>query len=458
MKNFFLKHQVLLGWGVAFIPFYFLVTLGYSLFGYGVLSNQTTNFLINFGLLGIFLVYFLTWQSLKNFSWQKIDYKIVFGFSAIFILITVFLVPIVQTDLYHYFFEDVSWVVYHHNPFFTAPNDLPAEPLSVLSGWQFLGSQHGPVRALLMAPVVFLSQQNIVFGLFLYKLFFGFFIFGCNFLIYKILTALKTANFGLPFLLFSWNPLVIGETAANGGTDILLVFFLLLSVYFLVEKKFFWSAVALILSVLLKYITLILVPFFLVYVLVRQKTLKQKIICLIKNIFLMGLISVVCFLPFWGGLKTFASTLWVAQFFDVNSFPGFFSLLFFLINPALNIYSFKIIFEIAFLLVYFYLLFRFFKLKLPQPADLIHYYFLAMVWFLLLGKFWFYPKYLIWLLPLIFLDNKAYYPVGVFLSGLVVFSYAYIYLGLVAVSFVPPVLIFSFYYFFRDFEIKFFQS
>lgn len=442
LKNF-LFDKPLVGWGLISAFFYFCLALIINWFDY----LDSAYVLTSIALLGLYVIYFLLFQFYQNCHWGKHEFRLILFFSLVFILIMVLMIPGEYNDFYHYFFEDIVIVKYQQNPYFVTPLDLPAEPLAWLSGWQFLPAQHGPARFLLTLPAAWLSQGNVVIGIFLYKIIFAAFTMLSAWLTYRIACLLNPAKSVFIYLLCAWNPLILFGTFAGGGTDILMIFWLLLAVYLAIKHRPGWAIAALGLSVLVKYVTILLLPIFLIYAWHQSAGLGQKLKASIYQLAIFILTMIGFFIPFWQGLDTLGGVIWVGKFFDVNSFPGLISIIFYFISPTLEWYSLKIIFEIFFAVIYFLILLKFWRTKVATAPEFIYINVAVFSWFLLLAKFWFYPKYLIWLLPLMFLSKQPLYLPAVFLTGFIIISpYSSV---LMPVATIIPTLIFSFYYFVR---------
>ena len=400
----------------------------------------------------IYLTYFLTYQNLRDHGLKASDWQPILIWASVFVALMMLAVPSAYNDFYHYFFEDLVLVKYGQNPYIVTPLDIPTEPTVWLSGWRFLPAQHGPWRSFMTLPAAWFSQGHLLWGLFWYKLTFVAALAGSNLLIYRIAQRIRPQQATLVLLLVSWNPLIIFGTFTGGGTDILMMFWALLAFHLLLKDKIYWAIGALSLSVLIKYVTVLLLPLFLIYFWKKQSTLTAKIKVMLSQLALFGAVTILSFWPFWQGPETLAGIQWVARFFDVNSFPGMVSLMFALANPQLDWYSLKIVFEVAFIGLYSFLLLKFWRTPNIKPSTIIYFSALVLGWFLLLGKFWFYPKYLIWLLPLLFLSDRPLYPLAVFLTGIVAIApHSSI---LMPVALVAPTLIFSFYYFLRPQKVK----
>ena len=440
----FFQNKILLSFGLAFIPFYFLVALFSNFTISFVLLGFSTLDLAFISLLLIYIIYFFIWLYFRDFHWEQRDFNLVLFFCFLFILVLSLTTLTPGSDFYHYFFEDVALVIHQQNPFFITPNDLPQEPVTHLGYWYFLPTQHGPFRIFLTSPLAWLTQGNIVAGIFVYRIFFAFFLLASILIFYKILQLLKIPNLFYIFLLFAWNPLIIYTTMINGGTDILMTFWFLLGCYFLIRRKFYWSTAALVLSILVKYVTAIFLPFFIIYFLSKEVGLKNKILCLVKHLCLTALITVFLYFPFWQGFDTLWGVIWVGNYFDYNSFLGSIIILLSFLRIPFEIYTLRLVFTIIFLIIYGLLLVKFLLLGNPQPKNVFICSFLALAAFLILGKFWFYSKYLVWLLPLIFLIDKKYYSLAVFLTGAVVLTP--LTPPYLVILFLAPFFIFIFYY------------
>ncbi|MDX9893620.1 MAG: hypothetical protein RB292_04405 [Patescibacteria group bacterium] len=449
LNNFSATDRGLLLAGLGSWFFYLVIALIIDYFSY-----QSNWYYLAVGFLfAVYFIYFLIWANWNNgVTVSPKSFWLVFLLGALLLFTLVLAIPVSLSDFYHYFFEDVALIVHGLNPYFSSPIGIPAEPASWLSGWRFLPAQHGPARIFLTMPLALLSGGSVVTALFLYRLFFGLVVLASALLIYKILENLKSKNSLMAVLLFLWNPLIIYETMLNGGTDILMVFWFLLAIYLVLIRRDYLAILSLTVSIMVKYITILVLPFFIIFLVFRTPGLKSRII---KFFSLSGatiLAAILFFWPFWEGIYTLSPVFWVGRQFEANSFPGFVSLIFFLFNYDLDITIFKNLFTIAFAVIFGILLVNFCRQRQQQIENLFYVSMLVIISFLFIGKFWFYPKYLIWLLPLLFLLDRRFYRLAVFLTGLVVLVPIHFYTNLLVVLFIPPVLVFSFYYFVVSFK------
>ncbi|MFH1955419.1 MAG: phospholipid carrier-dependent glycosyltransferase [Patescibacteria group bacterium] len=111
---------------------------------------------------------------------------------------------------------------------------------------------------------------------------------GIGILLYKILLKKNFKLASLAFLAYTINPVVMFTNSIWGQTDGLITFFLLLSAYFLAEKKnillssFFW-----VLALFVKPQALLALPIFLIYLFLCKKLKKMVFFILFSLVFIL---------------------------------------------------------------------------------------------------------------------------------------------------------------------------
>src|SRR5262245_15925800 len=76
--------------------------------------------------------------------------------------------------------------------------------------------------------------------------------------------------------LYSWNPFIVLQHLANSHNDIIVAFLVVLAAYLLLKNRPMWSLPLLVAAGLIKYVTLVLVPFAFMF-LIRQKGLRTGV-------------------------------------------------------------------------------------------------------------------------------------------------------------------------------------
>ncbi|MCP4157395.1 MAG: DUF2029 domain-containing protein [bacterium] len=194
-------------------------------------------------------------------SFTKRELLTVLVFAFIFQLTLLPSAPEMSDDIYRYIW-DGKLQAHHINPYTYAPDDpalshLHSEILPRLVNFPHIKTIYPPAAQLLFRLSYLLSGESIT-GL---KALFTLFQLASCLLFYLILRQ-RNQHPAL-LLTFAWNPLVIMETSLNGHLDILMVFFLLLSLALLDKNHTSLSAIALACAVLAKLIPIVLMPLYL---------------------------------------------------------------------------------------------------------------------------------------------------------------------------------------------------
>ncbi len=202
----------------------------------------------------------------------------VLAFVAVFSLTLLFVYPVGAVDIFDYIINGRILAHYRLSPFIHVASEFPFDPLTPYAAWQTIPSAYGPLWAFLAAGINLLAgSADLLANVWAFKgLAILFYVLDIG-LIYSILTEIKPA-YALPgAFLFAWNPLLLFETAANGHNDSVMMFFVLLAIHLLLQHRPSLSIIALTGSVMIKFITIILLPFFLLALLgLEEKRAPQQ--------------------------------------------------------------------------------------------------------------------------------------------------------------------------------------
>jgi len=231
--------------------------------------------------------------------------------------VTLLLLPSLPSDdIFSYTLYGRISVVHHANPLVATPADFPNDPFLSLVFWRDVRSVYGPVWLLLSSGISLLAQGlggSLVVYVLLFKLL-GLAVHLINaLLIWMILGWVAPRRQLLGTLLYAWNPLCLLEFCASAHNDALMLFFLLLGVYLLVRG---WEVAALVafgLSISTKYVPLLLLPFYLIFVGVRLRhdgaTWARVAGALVGRIATIAAIMVLTAIPYWAGPQTLGALL-----------------------------------------------------------------------------------------------------------------------------------------------------
>jgi hypothetical protein len=245
------------------------------------------------------------------------------GLGVVFRLIFLFSIPNLSQDFYR-FIWDGQLIINGLNPYLFTPNELinthhtlftQMEPL--YKGMGALSAQHfsnyPPIHQLPFVIAALISKNSILGSVIILRIIIiladiGILIYGK-----KLLELLKlpTQNIFYYFL----NPLVVIELTGNLHFEALMLFFLVVSLYFLYKQKLIHSAIFMGFSILTK-----LLPVFFLPLLINRLKFKKT---LLYSTLIIGCIIVLC-LPFFEFqfLKNYGKTvgLWFTNFEFNSSF------------------------------------------------------------------------------------------------------------------------------------------
>jgi hypothetical protein len=291
-----------------------LSILVYSYFSYALERHEHLNLGISITLL--FTCYYFILKTC-------IKYSLMVGLGVVFRLIFLFSIPNLSQDFYR-FIWDGQLIINGINPYLFTPNELInthhvlfAQMESLYKEMGTLSAQHfsnyPPIHQLPFVIAALISKSSILGSVIVLRIIIiladiGILIYGKKLL---ELLKLRPQNIFYYFL----NPLVVIELTGNLHFEALMLFFLVLSVYFLCKQKLVHSAVFMGLSILTK-----LLPIFFLPLLIKRLKFKKT---LLYSTLVVGCIIVLC-LPFFElqFLKNYSKTvgLWFTNFEFNSSF------------------------------------------------------------------------------------------------------------------------------------------
>lgn len=255
-----------------------------------------------------FVLYFKLIKNSDNFKNIKFILLGVFLVSICFMIC----LPNTSTDIFYYMGNGRILEKYNENPYYVTiedvihkgNNDIILENSGV---WSNTVVPYGPLWLIISACFSKISFGNITVLLYIFKTTSLFIHVACAFLVYQITKKKKFA------IIYGFNPFLLLEFMTNVHNDIYLIFFVLLGIHFLKNKRDILNAlICLACSVLIKYVTLILAPFFLLYHL-RNKKISTKIKdCIIYAIFFCSIIILV-YMLFFSNLNDFLEIMSTQQ-------------------------------------------------------------------------------------------------------------------------------------------------
>lgn len=244
-----------------------LIYLKYLYSGFSTMSRVATSMIYIIIVLVFFLFYSLfVWLAYKKrLSFRNIQFLI-----GMTVCILIFSYPaMLSYDIFNYMLTAKVLYFYRENPYIIMPIEFIGEPNLSFTHAANKVALYGPSWIALTVIPHLLGFGNFLLTLLSFKILI------VLFYIATIILIWKTSRDNLGLVFFALNPLVIIETLVHGHNDIVMMCLAVFSFYLLMRKRILFAAIVLVLSILIKYATLFLIP---VFAYAAIKTLrKQKI-------------------------------------------------------------------------------------------------------------------------------------------------------------------------------------
>lgn len=350
-------------------------------------------------IVAIIVCYYLIIKN-RNKLFENINdiYKYIMIISTIFI----FVVPFWCSDVFYYLGIGRLASKYNQNPYYidmksyVDNNNIDMQNDTVMQKgynnyWANTTVVYGAFWTLICSVISALSFGNLDVGLYIFKIINFIIHIGNCYLLYKIS---KKKVFPL---IYGLNPFILIEGIANVHNDMFIVFFMLLSIYEVYKKKnILLSVLFLALATDIKYFSILLLPFIVLYH-YKDKDIKTRIIKCIEYGIIFCICVIIPYLLYIKDLKVFMGLfeqrerlakglyLFISEYFKKPE--G-------LINMLKNTSLF--FFTAIYITACFMLLFAK-KIRIYRNMRELLYFILAFL-FLLITNFQ--PWYFMWLVPL----------------------------------------------------------
>jgi Dolichyl-phosphate-mannose-protein mannosyltransferase len=316
-----------------------------------------------------------------------------------------FMYPPYAVDLFHNLADSRMLWLYRLNPMVVAPI---ARPFIIGTSYGDQTSAYGPLWYLLNFPGAVFQPQNYLSSIILLKLWMAIFYIASGAL---ILLTLRRTNPRLALLgaaLYLWNPFVLMRVLGDAHNDVVMFFFVLVALYFATTHEWLGVAPALTLSALIKYVSVLLGPLVLVYVLMLPAQERRHALPrLFAGVGIAAVLAVIIYLPFWAGPRTFSAILGESKM-SITSTPLLVQLL--ITGPLLrdtNGDLSRLLMRVVFLVPYGFII----ASVRPPIRRLYAGSYQVLFLFVFLAVAWFRPWYLLWVVAL-----GALLPSGWFLA------------------------------------------
>lgn len=306
--------------------------------------------------------------------------------------------PAGAQDVYHNIADARTLWIYGDNPTVTPPDAHPDDPLfRFIPAWPDTPSSYGPLWYVVSgAPIPFagtdlwgnvLGQKALTVA----------FLVAATALVMLIAARIRPGSAIVAGVLVGWNPLLLFETAGSAHNDIVMMAFALGAVYALVRRRWLLVFPLLALAVAVKYVLILLAPVLLVWMLMRRDIPPKQVA---RSVLFGALIGAAMYVPFLADGALFDTLRGEGSRY--LSSTGSFLVSVFMVQGGMSINdaeeSMKVLLWGTFIAGYIVLLLR--TRRDPSYTFLAATSAATMFLFLVTVKWWFWPWYLTWLVPL----------------------------------------------------------
>jgi alpha-1,6-mannosyltransferase len=255
----------------------------------------------------LFALYLTAWQIVRRTQTRSI-WLIIIGSAIIFSVSLLFMYPYDAADIFDNIMHGRILSVYGANPFRDVAVQFPADPFLPYVAWRKSISAYGPGWEIIAGLSARLAGNDLLTNVFVFKLVLAGFMAGCAGLIAAILRRLAPDRVLAGVVLFLWNPVVVYETIGQGHNDVAMLFWMLLAVWLLLQKRYTLTIVALLIGMLFKYIPVLFIPAALAIALRDLGTTRSRWRYLGVTAIVSIALVVLAYAPFWNGLETLSIT------------------------------------------------------------------------------------------------------------------------------------------------------
>jgi hypothetical protein len=248
-------------------------------------------------------LYWLGWRAALR-AHDRRAWLIVIGGASLFGLALLLMYPYDAADLFDNIMHGRIISVYGANPYQKIASDFSPDPFYYYTAWRHAVSAYGPLWESLASVVTRVAGNGFLANVLAFKLTLGAFWAGSAALIGLIMRRIAPERALAAVVLFAWNPIGLYETIGQGHNDITLVFWMLLAAWLLIERRYTFALIALIIGALFKYLPLLLVPAALLIAWREIKSLRARVRFVAVTAVLSGMLIIAAFAPFWHGTDT----------------------------------------------------------------------------------------------------------------------------------------------------------
>jgi hypothetical protein len=255
------------------------------------------------GFIGQGALYWIGWRAART-ARGRVAWIIVLGGTLVASLILLFSYPYDAADVFDNIMHGRILGVYGANPFERIPSDFKHDPFYRYTAWRGTTSAYGPGWELMAGGVARLVGNSIVTNVLAFKVLCGAFLLASIGVVATILRRVASERALAGVVLLAWNPVILYETFGHGHNDMAMVFWILVAVWMLVERRLTLTILALVMGALVKFIPLLMLPAAMLVALRGLSHFRARLRFVAVTLTAAVALAVLVYAPFWRGLET----------------------------------------------------------------------------------------------------------------------------------------------------------
>jgi Glycosyltransferase family 87 len=228
--------------------------------------------------------------------------SIAFGFAGLFAATLVWIYPIDALDVFDYAMHGRMLAVLGANPYVDLPAWFPDDSFLPSVGWKTYPSVYGPLWTYLEGAIGWLSRDNLLEAVLLFKVVAALSSLACSWTAYKVAQSWKPQLAPGAIVLVGWNPLVV-LMAGSGHNDVLMMALFVTGVWLLARNRpaagLWLAGISTLIKVATAPLLLVLIVAQVVHVRRAGDSICRKVVFPLAAVVL---VSAALYMPLWAGL------------------------------------------------------------------------------------------------------------------------------------------------------------
>ncbi len=242
----------------------------------------------------LFAVYATMFRSLRGAQSLAVQ-RVIFAAGAVAMLTYIVSPVMFSTDIFAYAMYGRAASVYGGNPYAATMPFPDTDPFFVQYGIEYIPSWYGPIWTFISEAATWCTGERLGVTVLVFRLI----AIGCALVtsafIWGSLRKYSPENAARGLVLFMWNPLLVMETGLSGHNDSVMLAFVACGVWLHLRGHKACAVVALTLSALVKFLTGMLVPLYILLVLREAKTWRERISFVLRSAIPAGAVAFALF-------------------------------------------------------------------------------------------------------------------------------------------------------------------